>query len=47
MGLGLAVVQRNAEVLGAEIMVKSEPPKGSSFVVIVPIAVPNCQEIRS
>ena len=36
MGLGLAVVQRNAEALGAKIIVKSEPPQGSSFVVIVP-----------
>ena len=41
MGLGLAVVKRNAEALGAEIVVKSEPPQGSSFRVIVPITVPN------
>ena len=38
MGLGLAVVQRNAEALGAKIIVKSELPQGSSFLVIVPLA---------
>ena len=38
MGLGLAVVQRNAEAIGAKIIVKSELPQGSSFLVIVPIA---------
>ena len=37
MGLGLAVVQRNVEALGAKIMVKSTIRKGSAFVVTVPI----------
>ncbi len=40
MGLGLAVVQRNAEALGAEIIVKTALHQGSAFVVIVPIADP-------
>ncbi len=38
MGLGLAVVQRNADALGAKIIVKSELAQGSSFLVIVPLA---------
>jgi Amt family ammonium transporter len=37
MGLGLAVVQRNVEALGAKIVVKAAFPRGSSFVVTVPI----------
>jgi signal transduction histidine kinase len=37
MGLGLAVVQRNVEALGAKIMVKSTLKHGSVFVVTVPI----------
>ena len=40
MGLGLAVVQRNVEALGAKIIVKDAVPQGSAFVVIVPIAEP-------
>lgn len=40
MGLGLAVVQRNVEAIGAKIIVRSELPQGSSFLVIVPIADP-------
>ena len=36
--LGLAVVQRNVEALGAKIMVKTALPQGSVFVVIIPIA---------
>jgi two-component system, sensor histidine kinase and response regulator len=38
MGLGLAVVQRNAEALGAKVLVKTVLPHGTSFVVTVPIA---------
>jgi signal transduction histidine kinase len=40
MGLGLAVVQRNVEALGAKIIVKSTLQQGSTFVVTVPIADP-------
>jgi signal transduction histidine kinase len=40
MGLGLAVVQRNAEALGAKIIVKNQLPQGSAFIVIVPISSP-------
>jgi len=40
MGLGLAVVQRNVETLGATIVVKTAPKQGSTFVVRVPIADP-------
>lgn len=38
MGLGLAVVHRNAEALGAKVLVKPVPPHGTAFVVTVPIA---------
>lgn len=38
MGLGLAVVQRNAELLGAKIKVNTARGKGSSFSVTIPIA---------
>ena len=37
MGLGLAVVQRNVETLGATIVVKTAPHQGSAFVVTIPI----------
>jgi signal transduction histidine kinase len=37
MGLGLAVVQRSVEALGARISVTTAPQQGSTFVVIVPI----------
>jgi signal transduction histidine kinase len=37
MGLGLAVVQRNVEALGAKITVKSELLQGSAFVVTIPL----------
>jgi signal transduction histidine kinase len=40
MGLGLAVVQRNVETLGAEISVRTAPQQGSTFVVRIPIAQP-------
>jgi signal transduction histidine kinase len=38
MGLGLAVVHRNAEALGATVLVKPVLPHGTAFVVTVPIA---------
>ncbi len=38
MGLGLAVVQRNVEALGAKIIVKPALPQGSAFIVKIPIA---------
>ena len=37
MGLGLAVVQRNAEALGAKIVRQERAPQGSAFVVTIPI----------
>jgi len=37
MGLGLAVVQRNVEALGAELIVRTALLQGSSFVVTIPI----------
>ncbi len=40
MGLGLAVVQRNVEALGAKIIVRTALQQGSAFVVIIPIADP-------
>jgi signal transduction histidine kinase len=40
LGLGLAVVRRNVQALGAKIMVKPVLPQGSAFVVIIPIAEP-------
>ncbi len=36
MGLGLAVVRRNALALGARIVVKSPPGEGSTFIVTIP-----------
>jgi two-component system sensor histidine kinase/response regulator len=46
MGLGLAVVQRNVEALGAKIIVKSALRQGSAFVVVVPIAEPIAKAVR-
>jgi signal transduction histidine kinase len=37
MGLGLAVVQRNVEALGAKIIVRTALRQGSSFIVTIPI----------
>ena len=39
MGLGLAVVQRNALALGATIRVDSQLERGSAFIVTIPIDV--------
>ncbi|MGD0671866.1 MAG: HAMP domain-containing sensor histidine kinase [Candidatus Binatus sp.] len=47
MGLGLAVVQRNVEVLGAKIIVKAALPQGTVFIVIIPIADPIADAPRS
>jgi len=38
MGLGLAVVQRNVEALGAQLVVRTALDKGSAFAVTVPIS---------
>jgi signal transduction histidine kinase len=40
MGLGLAVVQRDAQALGATIIVQSALTQGSAFFVIIPITEP-------
>lgn len=40
MGLGLAVVLRNVQALGAKIIVKTAPQHGSAFVVIIPVTEP-------
>lgn len=38
MGLGLAVVQRNVEALGARMLVKTALQQGSVFIVTIPIS---------
>ena len=38
MGLGLAVVRRNAEALGAKVMVEPVLPHGTNFAVTIPIS---------
>ena len=38
MGLGLAVVQRNVEALGARMSVKTALQQGSAFIVTIPIS---------
>lgn len=38
-GLGLAIVQRHAALLGAEVLVDSEPGRGTTFRVRLPVAV--------
>jgi len=40
VGLGLAIVQRHAALLGAEVLVDSEPGRGTTFLVRLPIAAP-------
>jgi two-component system, sensor histidine kinase and response regulator len=47
MGLGLAVVQRNVQALGAKIMLKSALQQGSAFVVTVPIEHPPAESPRT
>ncbi len=40
-GLGLAICSRLAEMLGGEIRVQSSPGEGSSFLISVPVSVPD------
>ena len=47
MGLGLAVVQRNVEALGAKIIVKTALSQGSAFVVTIPVRDPIAETIRA
>lgn len=45
LGLGLAIVDRLATLLGHHISVKSEPGRGSVFCVEAPLAVPSSQRV--
>ncbi len=44
LGLGLAVVQRTARLLGTEVTVRSRPGKGSVFAVALAVAAPATAE---
>jgi signal transduction histidine kinase len=46
MGLGLAVVRRNVEALGAKMVVRTALKQGSSFLVTIPIGHPFAGAIR-
>ena len=46
-GLGLAICNRLAEMLGGEIRVQSSPGEGSSFLVSIPVTVPQGDSIEA
>lgn len=43
IGLGLAIVKAYLELLGGRIKLDSEPGKGSTFTIIVPVSLPSKQ----
>ncbi|MCK4851035.1 MAG: response regulator [Phycisphaerae bacterium] len=46
-GLGLAITKRLAEILGGEILVQSEPGKGSVFSLIIPSRIEDASEVAA
>lgn len=44
-GVGLSIAKELVTIQGGKILVKSEPTKGSTFTVVIPVRLSDCKVI--